>query len=54
MPCCTRPGPSSGDGFQLDQLLVMILGDFSGTLIVLYVFKALLMLPIKMDRYLLK
>ena len=43
-----------GDGFQLDELLVMILGDFSGTLIVLYVFKALLMLPIKTDRYLLK
>ena len=43
-----------GEGFQLDQLLVMILGDFSGTLIVLYVFKALLMLPIKTDRYLLK
>ena len=38
----------------MDKFAVMMLGDFSGTLIVLYGFKALLMLPAKLNRYELK
>ena len=43
-----------GDGLPMDKFAVMMLGDFSGTLIVLYGFKALLMLPAKLNRYELK
>ncbi|QXZ10336.1 hypothetical protein KUF54_03535 [Comamonas sp. Y33R10-2] len=43
-----------GDGVQLGQFFVMMVGDFNGTLIVLYAFKALLMLPAKVNRYELK
>lgn len=43
-----------GGGVQLEQFLLMMAGDFNGTLIVLYAFKALLMLPAKVNRYELK
>ena len=41
-------------GVQTEKFFVMMLGDFTGTLIVLYVFKALLMIPVKVNRYELK
>lgn len=47
-------GALRGGGLELDKFFVMWFGDFSGTLIVLYTFKALLMLPVKVNRYELK
>jgi len=44
-----------GQGMDLERFLVTIWGDFSGTLIVLYAFKAVLMLlPEPGDRHGLK
>lgn len=47
-------GGLRGDGLHFDKFLVMMLGDFNGSLIVLYTFKALLMLPRRVNRYELK